>query len=212
VFHVKQYGRIEALKPFDVSRETEERLTVFVELLIKWSRTLNLVSRRDLEEIWPRHVADSLQLLPSLGQRSGRVIDLGSGGGFPGLVLAIAADRPFDLIESDQRKAAFLREAARATAAPATVHAARIEAVSLPPAPTITARALAPLNDLLGLAAPLLEPDGVCLFLKGRGATDELTAAAAHWHMRVERVRSRTDPSGSILHISEIRRALPRSA
>ena len=127
----------------------------------------------------------------------------------PGLVLAIATDRPFHLVESDQRKAAFLREAARAVAAPATVHAQRIEGLNLAPAPLITARALAPLPKLLEWANPFLAPGGICVFPKGKSAEDELTAAAAGWHMRVQKTPSRTDPAALILSISEIARVGP---
>ncbi len=187
---------------------SEDRLAAlgrFAELLLRWNRTVNLIARRDEANLWDRHIADSLQLAALLpGPAPARAIDLGSGGGFPGLVLAIATGIAFDLVESDQRKAAFLREAARIAGAPATVHATRIEAARIPPAPLITARALAPLPDLLALAAPLLAENGVCLFLKGANADTELTAAAARWHMRTERFPSRTAPGASILRISEI--------
>ncbi len=133
-----------------------------------------------------------------------RAIDLGSGAGFPGLVLALATRVPFDLIESDQRKAAFLREAARLTGAPVRVHAVRIEAANVGPAPLITARGLAPLPRLLSLAAPLLTKSGECLFLKGAGAEAELTQSTAKWHMQVERIPSRTAPDACILRISEL--------
>ncbi|HEX7200391.1 MAG TPA: RsmG family class I SAM-dependent methyltransferase [Dongiaceae bacterium] len=133
-------------------------------------------------------------------------MDLGSGGGLPGLVLAIATGRPFHLVEADQRKAAFLREAARATAAPATIHACRIEALDLPPAPVITARALAALTVLLGMAHRFLAPGGICVFPKGRSVTDELTQAAAEWHMVITQTASSTDPAATLLRISEIRR------
>lgn len=176
----------------------------FAELLLRWNRTVNLIARRDEPDLWPRHIADSLQLVPFLRHNPARAIDLGSGGGFPGLALAIATGIPFDLIEADQRKSAFLREAARITGAPATIHATRIEATRLPPAPMVTARALAPLPALLRLAAPKLAENGICLFLKGENAEAELTAAAAGWHMRAERFPSRTAPRASILRISEI--------
>ncbi len=135
-----------------------------------------------------------------------RAIDLGSGAGFPGLVLAIATGVPFDLVEADQRKAAFLREAARQTGAPVRVHAVRIEAAAIAPAPLVTARALAPLPKLLALAAPLLAPGGTCLFLKGANVQAELTEAAAQWHMRVETIPSRTEPGACILRITDLSR------
>jgi 16S rRNA (guanine527-N7)-methyltransferase len=130
-----------------------------------------------------------------------RAIDLGSGGGFPGLVLAIATGIPFDLIESDQRKASFLRTAILQTGAPATVHCCRIEDATEPSAPLVTARALAPLPRLLPLAARLLTDDGTCLFLKGAKAEDEL-AAATDWSMAVDRVPSQTSQDGVVLRIT----------
>jgi 16S rRNA (guanine527-N7)-methyltransferase len=189
-----------------VSRETTERLDAYVDLLLRWNRTINLISRRDENSIWQRHIADSLALISVLPPDFSHAIDLGSGGGFPGLVLAIATDRRFHLVESDQRKAAFLREAARVTAAPATVHAVRIEAADIPPAPVITARALAPLAALLDWAAPRLAPGGICVFPKGRSVQDELTPAAARWHMCLEQFANPADPAGTILRISEISR------
>ncbi len=138
-----------------------------------------------------------------------RAIDLGSGAGFPGLVLAIATGVPFDLIEADQRKAAFLREAARITGAVVQVHATRIEAAQIIPAPLMTARALAPLPKLLDLAAPLLAPGGVCLFQKGANVQTELTEAASQWHMQVEILPSQTAPEACILRISDLSRVAP---
>lgn len=187
-----------------VPRETQQRLAAYVDLLLRWQRTINLISQHDIEQVWTRHIADSLQLLPLIPPGVDRGIDLGSGAGLPGLVLAIATGVPFDLVEADHRKAAFLREAARLTGAPVTVHATRIDAVAILPAPLITARALAPLDVLLGWAFPLLAPGGTCLFPKGRGVEDELTTAGARWHMQVLRTPSRTDPSATILRISEI--------
>ena len=203
VFHVKR-----RLISNDVSRETLAALERFEALLLHWNRTVNLVSAYDAPHIWDRHIADSLQLTPLMDVLPSRAIDLGSGAGFPGLILALATGVPFDLIEADLRKAAFLREAARITHAPVHIHAVRIEAANLEPAPLVTARALAPLPKLLHLAAPLLAPEGQCLFLKGTGVQAELTHAAAQWHMQVERVASRTVPDASILRISDLRRVI----
>ncbi len=189
-----------------VSRETAARLDRFLDLVRTWNRTINLVGRQDEAQLRQRHLDDSLSLLPYLPAGFERAIDLGSGGGFPGLVLAIATGRPFDLVESDQRKAAFLREAARITDAPATVHAARIEAVRLEPAPLVTARALAALPALLAWAVPLLAPGGVCVFPKGRTAEQELTEARRQWHMRVEHWSNPLAPDARILRLSEISR------
>ena len=161
--------------------ETTERLQAFAALLAAWTRRINLVSAADRDAIWDRHVQDSLRLLPFIPPNTTRAIDLGSGAGLPGLVLAIAAAIPFHLVESDRRKAAFLHEAARATQAPVHIHPVRIEACALPPAPLLTARALAPLPRLLHLATPLLAPGGLMLFPKGARAADELEAARTSW-------------------------------
>jgi 16S rRNA (guanine527-N7)-methyltransferase len=189
---------------FDVSRETSERLDVFAALLLRWNARINLISRADEPHLRRRHIDDSLQLAGLVPVGVDRAIDLGSGAGFPGLVLSIACGVTFDLVEADQRKAAFLREAIRATGAKAQVHGQRIEAIALAPAALVTARALAPLAALLTLAAPLLSPGGVCLFPKGENAAREASEAEAAWTMRVERHISRTDRSGVILRISEV--------
>jgi 16S rRNA (guanine527-N7)-methyltransferase len=195
-----------------VSRETRRRLDAFVELLVAWNARINLIGPpSDPTAIWERHIADSLQLVPLLPAGINRAIDLGSGAGFPGLILAAVTGIAFDLIESDQRKAAFLAEAVHRLSAPARVHACRAEFAQVPPAPLLTARALAPLPKLLDVAAPLLTPDGRCLFPKGATADAELTAAARQWHMHVERFPSRTNPDAVILQISDLQRvAAPR--
>jgi 16S rRNA (guanine527-N7)-methyltransferase len=204
VFHVEH-----SLRPNDVSRETLGALEQFSSLLLRWNRTVNLIAPGDEPLLWKRHIADSLQLASLIHQPCNRAIDLGSGAGFPGLILALATNLAFDLIEADQRKAAFLREAARITRAAVHVHAVRIEASDLPRASLITARGLAPLPKLLGLAAPLLAPGGQCLFLKGANVQTELTHAAAQWHMQVERIPSRTAPDACILRISDLHRVVP---
>ncbi len=195
----------------DVSRETQDALGRFAALLVRWNRTVNLVSAKDVSVLWQRHIADSLQLIPSMHPLTDRAVDIGSGAGFPGLILALATGVPFDLIEADRRKAAFLREAARTTGAPVHVLAVRAESAGIAPAPLVTARAVAPLPKLLELAAPLLAPGGQCLFLKGASAQEELTMAAVQWHMHVERVASRTAPDTCILRISNLSRVIPQS-
>lgn len=192
--------------PFPVSRETADRLDRFLTLVLTWNRTINLVARQDERQLRERHLQDSLNLLPYLPADFTHAIDLGSGGGFPGLVLAIATGRRFDLVEADQRKAAFLREAGRITAAPVTVHADRIERLHLSPAPLVTARALAPLSTLLAWAHPLLEAGGVAVFPKGRTANEELTQARLQWHMRVEQWSNPLALDARILRLSEISR------
>jgi len=198
----------QALAELGVSRETLDRLDIYARLLTKWNRAVNLVGPDSLPDLWRRHVLDSAQLLPQLPQapagRVRRVADLGSGAGFPGLVLAILGAGEIHLVESDGRKAQFLREVSRETAAGAQVHQARIEDLSPLCADCVTARALAPLDRLLDYAARHLAPGGVALFLKGRGAAEELTQAAARWSMAVTRHPSRSDPGGTILRIGEL--------
>lgn len=194
-----------ALAP-DAARDA--RLAAYRDLLLRWNTTINLVALRSAAELEQRHIADSLQLVPLLpGQ--GAIADLGSGGGLPGLVIAAALpEREVHLVESDRRKAAFLIDAApRLGLVHVKVHAERIERTVLPPLAAVTARALAPLEILLGHAARLLTPGGVAILPKGRGAEQELTKAAAHWHFHLERFQSRTDPEATILRLSEIRRA-----
>ncbi len=203
MFHVKQ----PTAQDLDVSRETLNRLTIYVSAVERWSRAINLFSRADLAHIWPRHIADALQLRTLIPPGIDRAIDLGSGGGIPGVVLAIVTNIPFHLVESDTRKCAFLREAARETGAPITVHNCRIEAAEILPAPLITARALAPLPLLLSLAERFLTPDSIFLAPKGETAHAELTEAQKGWHMRVACIPSSTNPAASILKISEVRRA-----
>lgn len=184
-----------------------EKLRQFAALVEKWSPKINLVARADLANLWDRHIEDSLTLLPHMPAGTDRAIDLGSGAGFPGLVLAIASGIPFTLIESDARKAAFLMEAARVTGAPAKVLHTRIELARTEPASLVTARALAPLERLLGLAAPHLAPGGVCLFPKGPGVEVELTAAKPFWHMEAERFASPLGDGKCIMKVSGIRHA-----
>jgi len=194
-------------KTTGVSRETLERLAAYEALLRKWQKTINLVGPKTLDEAWSRHFLDSAQLFPLLPESTKVLVDLGSGAGFPGLVLAIMGVPEVHLIESDVRKGAFLREAARATGAAVTVHTKRIEAVQGLQADVLTARALAPLADLLNWGTRFLSADGVALFLKGQNVEDELTDSTKYWKMRTERFDSVSDPTGSILRLSGIVRA-----
>ena len=174
-------------------------------LLIRWNARINLVADADPDTLWQRHVVDSLQMLSLLPETEGPLVDLGSGAGFPGLVLAAASGRVTHLVEADKRKCAFLQEVARLLVLKdVTVHPLRIEAAVLPQAKVLTARALAPLPQLLRYADRILAPDGIALFPKGRTAAQELTAAAADWTMHVERFPSVTDPDSTILRLSEI--------
>ncbi|OAG72482.1 glucose inhibited division protein B [Gluconobacter japonicus] len=190
-----------------VSRETQARLERFADLLVQWNAKINLVSPKDLGQLWPRHIQDSLQLAHLIPEGA-TITDLGSGGGFPGLILAIATGNPVTLIESDQRKCAFLREAGRICEANVAILPKRIEAATPPEADIITARALAPLVKLLGWARPLLKENGFCLFLKGIKAQDELTEASRDWHMTSTILPSRTDPGGAIIKVSDFKRVV----
>jgi len=189
-----------------VSRETLDRLGLYLDLLRRWQRTINLVAASTLGDPWRRHILDSAQLMRFVPATATRLVDLGSGAGLPGLVLAIMGAPAVALIESDRRKAAFLREAARATAAEATVHACRIEEAPPLAADVITARALAPLKELLGHAYRFATAETRYVFPKGRGVEAELTEAAASWTMEVERQPSLSDADGRILIITGLRR------
>src|ERR1700733_1595743 len=189
-----------------VPQDASPALQHYVELLRRWNRSINLVSARDIPVLWTRHIADSLQLGTLWSKLPDRAIDLGSGGGFPGLVLAIQFGLHVDLIEQDLAKAAFLREAARVTQAPVTVVATKIENAVVPRAPLVTARGLAPLARLLGYAENLLTPDGECLFLKSRGVEAEIAEAARTWTMRIEQIPSRTNSEGVVVRVSDIAR------
>ncbi|MEQ8266139.1 MAG: 16S rRNA (guanine(527)-N(7))-methyltransferase RsmG [Parvibaculum sp.] len=192
---------------FNVSRETMDRLLAYEALLRKWQKSINLVSAASLPELWRRHMLDSAQLAGLAPESALRWIDLGSGGGFPGLVIAILlrarAGFHMHLVESDQRKCVFLREAARIAEVPVTVHTARIEsfAKEAEPADVVSARALAPLDRLFGWATPLFGPDTIGLFLKGQGVQDELTLARESWIFDAELSPSQSDPQGSVLKV-----------
>jgi 16S rRNA (guanine527-N7)-methyltransferase len=196
----------------DVSRETLERLDSYLELLRRWQRAVNLVGGSTLIDPWRRHILDCAQIVPHVPRSAATVLDLGSGAGLPGLVLALMGVPGVHLVESDQRKAQFLREAARLTRAPVVVHATRVEDLQGFAADVVTARALAPLPRLLGLAAGLLAPGGLCLFLKGENAMRELTEARQSWHMRSEIVPSRSGSRGVLLKLEGVGRASDRQS
>jgi 16S rRNA (guanine527-N7)-methyltransferase len=185
-----------------VSRETLARLEGYAGLLVKWQKAINLVARDSLADLWRRHMLDSAAIWPLIPPESRTLVDLGSGAGFPGLVLAILGVPEVHLVESDARKCAFLGEAARLFAPrPVQIHRGRIEAIEPIAAEVVTARALADLDTLLGYASRFLKPEGICLFLKGRQAGDELTLASQRWTMTTERFPNPAEPSGIILRI-----------
>lgn len=204
--------RERALRLIPVSRETLTRLDRFVELLLRWQAATNLIAPSTVPQVWTRHVADSLQLL-QLAPQARHWVDFGSGGGFPGLVIACAlAEVPgasVELVESNQKKAAFLREAARAAGAPARVHAVRAEDFVRDfagPVEIVTARALASLENLLEKAYPLLKRGAEGLFLKGQDVEAELTAASKCWTIDFKLLPSRTDPRGRLVLVGQAER------
>ncbi|MGF1641676.1 MAG: 16S rRNA (guanine(527)-N(7))-methyltransferase RsmG [Rhodospirillales bacterium] len=187
-----------------VDAATTKRLQVHLDSVLRWQRQINLVGSGALTDPWRRHVLDSAQLVPLLPVAAPTIVDLGTGAGFPGVVLAIMGASRVNLVESNARKCVFLAEVLRITATSATIHPIRIERLPALSADVVTARGCANLLTLLDYAAPLLAPTGFCLFLKGRSAQAELTACQEKWKMRVERIPSRSDPTGVILKLSEI--------
>ena len=190
----------------DVSRETLARLTTYVALLERWQNSVNLVSKGTLSDIWRRHILDSAQLYSLLPSPFGRVVDLGSGAGFPGMVLAIMGATDVELIEANTRKCGFLREVARVTNTQVIINNDRIEGGVPRIADVVTARALAPLPRLLGYAKTYVGPETICLFLKGRRLHQELTDARKTWKMGITTITSLSDAGGSVLHLRKLSR------
>lgn len=189
-----------------VSRETLDRLERYLTCLERWQGAVNLVGPASLRDVWRRHFLDSAQLWAYLPFAAARVVDLGSGAGFPGLVLAILGAGDVHLIEANRRKAAFLREAARRTGTVVTIHGDRIDSVPSLGADMVTARACAPLDKLLDLAVLHLGNHGYCVFLKGKSVDAELTEARKKWKMRISRFPSRSQPSGVVLKLEAVSR------
>jgi len=189
-----------------VSRETLARLEAYAALLAQWSGRINLVAATTLDDAWRRHFLDSAQLRPLIPPGAASLVDLGSGAGFPGLVMAILGVPGVELIEADARKCAFLREAARVAGAAVLIRNARIE--SLPPriVDVVTARGCAPLDRLLPLAERFIGPDTLCLFPKGERAGHEVKAARRDWTMEVAEHRSQSDDRGVILCLTRVAR------
>jgi 16S rRNA (guanine527-N7)-methyltransferase len=198
--------RIQALGP-GVSRETLSRLDALVEILGRWQRTINLIGKGTLDDVWTRHILDSAQLLPLIPTQAKTLTDLGSGAGFPGLVLAaLRPDLDVTLVEADARKAAFLGEAGRKMALPKQPKLLVGRTESLKPAPTdvVTARALAPLAKLLIWAAPYRSDPGILLFHKGAGWQAELEEAKRAWDISLETFPSVTDRDAVLLRIDAL--------
>jgi 16S rRNA (guanine527-N7)-methyltransferase len=196
-----------ALRLVPVSRETEDRLSAYVDLLARWRKTTNLIAESTFPSIWTRHIADSAQLI-ALAPEARRWIDMGSGAGFPGLVIAIqlaaVADAMVRLIESDQRKCAFLRDAVRVTGARATVHPQRVEEIglsSLGPVDAVTARAFAPLPLTLKLARTWIEQGAVGVFPRGESARDQVAALPEATAYAIQVLPSLIDPKSAIVRV-----------
>ncbi|WP_108813323.1 16S rRNA (guanine(527)-N(7))-methyltransferase RsmG [Loktanella sp. Alg231-35] len=193
----------------DVSRETIADLESFAALTTKWTQKINLISRNTSDAIWDRHIVDSVQIYRYAPKVFTKWVDLGSGGGFPGIVMAILGkarhpEAQFTLIESDQRKAAFLRTAARDLSLKVDVIAKRVGDVAPQEADVVSARALAPLSALLGMTSRHLHTDGVALLPKGKQAQQEIAEAQKSWRFQLEDHASFTDPEACILAIQRI--------
>ncbi len=196
----------------NVSRETLAKLEAMLSLVEKWNPAINLVAQSSLTDGWQRHVLDSAQLFPLIPAKTKQAADLGSGAGFPGLVLAIMAqatmpDMHMTLIESDKRKATFLMQASRLLDVPVLVRTERAEVLSPIEVDLITARAMAPLTALCGLAVRHLAADGLAIFPKGAQADRELAEAATLWRFDTHQMQSQTDPSGRLLALKNIQNA-----
>jgi 16S rRNA (guanine527-N7)-methyltransferase len=198
------------LDRLNVSRVSRPKLELYVNLLLTWQARINLIGPATAPVVWERHILDSLQLLPLMPEKTKVIAELGSGAGIPGLVLAIAAGYEAHLYESNGKKAAFLREAARQCGATAHIHVMRIESladgVNLPNADCVVARALAPLSLLLEYAEPFLSKGAIGLFHKGQDVDAELTEATKYWKMKVSKHASLFDSRGTILEICEATR------
>jgi 16S rRNA (guanine527-N7)-methyltransferase len=198
-----------AAERLNVSRESWQRITAFVGLLLTWQQRINLISPASVPDVWQRHVLDSLQVLALLPDGTKVCADLGSGSGFPALPLAIASGAEFHLYESNGKKAAFLREAMRVCGARGTVHLMRLEDVPKTPLPAVdavTARALAPLQVLLGWAEPFLKAGARGFFHKGQDLDAELTQASKSWRIQSRTHQSLTDSRAVILEVEEAAR------
>lgn len=198
------------LEALNVSRETFERLEAYRALVEKWTKKINLVSRRDSSDIWNRHILDSVQLYEAT-PKSGPWVDLGSGGGFPGVVVAILdrqflPERTVTLVDSDQRKCAFLRTAARELELNTSVRSERLEDLEPQGASVLSARALGPLSNLLEASERHLNANGIAIFPKGKTWKQEHEEAQKTWSYEIEALKSKTNPDAVILKIKDIAR------
>ncbi len=206
-----EYSAKEFTRNFDVSRETLRRLERYVALLERWNERFSLVSKDSLSEVWRRHIADSAQLANVISPYDGPLVDIGSGAGFPGMILATLGFGGVHLVESNSKKCVFLAEAARITGSPVRIHNLRlVPAATLPGelsnAAIITARAVAPLTILLDIVCHMLYDRTCCVFPKGARVEEEIVEARRNWEFNVERVASEVEPGGVILILRHVRR------
>ena len=190
----------------NVSRETCDKLVAYHDLLLKWQARVNLVSPNSIAEVWTRHFLDSVQLLNHLPSLDIKLLDIGSGAGFPGMVLAVCGVREVHLAESDQKKITFLKEVARVTETNIICHASRVEAITPSMYNVITSRACSALTTLCEYSVPNVSHETLCLFPKGRNYSKEVEDAKLHWSFQLEVAASVSDPEGVLLTLSQLTR------
>lgn len=191
----------------NVSRETLDKLQAYADLLEKWQRRINLVSKSTLPDLWVRHMIDSAQIFPHLPKDCKNLVDIGCGAGFPGMVLAIMGIEDVHMVDSDARKMAFVREVSRITATPVTIHNCRIDDMDVTEKfDVVTSRALAPLEKLLGFSDMLMKPEGRSIYLKGRKSEEEIIEAQKSWNFEFQSEVSLSDPEGQLLIIERMTR------
>lgn len=191
----------------NVSRETMDKFICYSEMLIKWQKSINLVSNSTLTDMWRRHFYDSAQLINHIDMERGqyKILDLGSGAGFPGLVLSILGAGDVHLVESVGKKCTFMKQVIQKVDVKATVHNERIENMEAFPVDLITSRACADLGKLIDLTERFRTSDTACLFLKGERTDEELTQAKKKWHFNVKKHTSKSEESGMILYLSDLK-------
>lgn len=197
---------------YRVSRETWSKMLVYEQQLQKWQRAMNLVSKNTLSHVWVRHFIDSAQLLSYIPDGARKIVDMGSGGGFPAMVLAMTGQFEVHFIESDRKKIEFLRNVSRETKTPVHLHCCRLESFKTESLKSITAdlvtsRALAPLDKLLGFAQPFAHQETQCLFLKGATHTQEIACTKRKWDVKFSVYPSITDSNGAIIQVENIKNA-----
>ena len=208
---INVHTRVKALEimgsQLGVSRETMDKLMTYEVQLLKWQRAVNLVSKSTLPDLWTRHFLDSAQLLPHIGNDVKTIVDMGSGGGFPAMVLAMTGRFDVHCIESDQKKIEFLRNVSRETKTKINLHCCRLEHAPELSADLVTSRALASLDKLLSFAEPFSHAKTQCLFLKGANHNEEIACTKQNWHVKFSTYESITDPEGVILKVESFENA-----